>query len=612
MSEQESKPITTVIKARVSKARGKKMKKALADTKNMARLRSSHENEVKLSSPSEFFKKIDSPIESKLYNWTKQVQERAEEQLDLTHASKIVEVDNSTGKWRWRKVSTTKELKEILSRSDKAFNQYMITKEAAINKALRESDDFFGGDFSGSGSGGVEVRPEYTPLIGTPFYKQMYLFDYWEMHSKCFWYSNYSGIGKMIVDMTRNFVMGNGWNVSFGANPKDDLIKGYDPGVYNDVWMKHCELSNLQEESRNWCDDLTKFGELMLKKIPGPTGLIHRSFDPSTVWEIVTDPENIHDIKYYHQQYNTQYQMYTAPGAPISKYIINQLPPQMVMHEKINITSFEKRGRSDLLAPLLYFKYYEDYMQSSLIRSKNEASFMWDVSIDGSDEDVNAYISGTESITNVPPGSEFVHNKSITRTALSPSFGARGQDETCNNILSYIAMAVSIPTTYFGTFQHGGGGTKAGSLVATEPVAKKMIERQKKMEALITKIVKEVLIYNKMNPNVPFEVNFPEIMEEDRTKKIQDIIIANQEGVISQRQKSHMIAKELKITNYDYETTQDEIADDLKTMSPFAMPGTPPNGIGNVPDLTNKMQPDDTGPGRALDRSDVKDKGMKF
>jgi hypothetical protein len=95
---------------------------------------------------------------------------------------------------------------------------------------------------------GFQTRPEFTPIIGTPFYKQMYLYDYWEMHSKCFWYSNYSGIGKLIVDITRNFVMGRGFNVSVKSQK------------HQDAWDKYAERSNIFEEARFWCDDLTKFG----------------------------------------------------------------------------------------------------------------------------------------------------------------------------------------------------------------------------------------------------------------------------------------------------------------------------------------------------------------
>lgn len=548
---------------------------ALKDSRIKSIIRRSSEQEINLIGPSEFFKKMSQPCESKLYTFMKEVSERAEERLDNHGISRLIEY-NGDGQWRWRTVSTTSELKSLLENGQKAFDNYMKLKEQSFNAYLKGREDDFGGYGFASDTGGnnnigsFPSRNEFTPLIGTPFYKQMYLYDYWEMHSKCFWYKNYSGIAKIIVDMTRNFVLGKGFNVAF----EDDTAQ--------EVWNRYEDRSNIQEGSRVWCDELTSFGENMLKKIPTAKGIIHRSFDPSTVWEIVTDPENINDVKYYHQQYNTQYQIFSSKDAPVSKYIINQLPPQLVHHTKVNVTSYEKRGRSDLLAPLLYFKYYEDYMTAKLIRAKNEAAFIWDVEIDGSDEDVTAYINGTQNIMDVPPGSENVHNKAVKRTPLSPTFSKSGNDQTAEHILSYVAMGTSIPVNYFGTFGST-GGTKAGALVATEPVAKKMLERQLKMEVLIRRIVKDVLVDAGMNPADPkykFEVNFPEISDEDRSAKIKDLLVAKQEQVLSHETFSYIVAKELKVTKYDYEMEQAKIAKDEKSSALFD-PLTPTDDTGD-------------------------------
>jgi hypothetical protein len=577
----------------------KDMAKDYADPKIKSIIRRAHDFEINLISPKEFFKDISRPVESRLYNWMKEVQEKSEEMLDLSGQSRIVEIAED-GKWRWRMINSTDQLREILKKSGVYHKKFLESRQNAYSRMLAKEDSFGGFGFANDGGGngnsitGLPVRNEYSPLIGTPFFKQMYLYDYWAMHSKCFWYSNYSGIAKLIVDMTRNFVMGKGFNVTFEDSKAQD------------VWNRYEEISNIQEESRNWCDELTKFGENMLKKVPHPiTKVMHKSFDPSTIWEIVTDPENISDVKYYHQQYNTQYQLYGTKDAPISKYIINQLPPELVTHTKINVTSYEKRGRSDLLAPLLYFKYYEDYTQAKLARAKNEAAFIWDVEIDGSDEDVQAYINSTESIVDVPPGSENVHNKSVKRTPLSPTFGKAGADQIAQDILSYVAMATGIPTSYMGTF-NGNGGTRAGALVATEPVAKKMLERQQKMETLIRRIVKDVLVANSLDPmKCKFEVNFPEILEEDRSTKIQDLYSAVDRRTLSHETASYIVAKELKITKYDYETEQEKIAGEDKKSAMF-MPPSPDS------DLTGDGEDGETKPTRALNRKQVKKDGLQL
>lgn len=567
-------------------------------------IRRSHENEIRLADPATFFDKISKPVESRLYTWIKEVEQTSQELLDTSGMSKIVEIDLNSGKWRWRDINSTAQLKEILKNNEKSHSAFMRLREANLRKYLykKSKEDQFGGygfadDSYGSGNsaGSFPDRPEYTPLIGTPFFKQLYLQDYWEMHSKCFWYSNYSGIGKLIVDLTRNFVMGSGFSVSF----KDEK--------YQDAWNKYEERSNIQEESRRWCDELTKFGENMLLKTFTPKGILHRSFDPSTIWEIVTDPEDISDVKYYHQQYNTQYQIFGTKDAPISKYIMKQLPPELVHHTKVNVTTYEKRGRSDLLAPLLYFKYYEDYTQAKLIRAKNEAAFIWDVSIDGSDEDIQAYINSTSSILDVPPGSENVHNKSVTRTPLSPTFGKAGVDSIASDILSYVAMSVTIPVTYFGTADSAGSGTRAGAIVATEPVGKKMQERQFKMELMLRRVVKDVIADAGLDPSEPFEINFPELMVEDRSTKIQDLVIARQEKVISHKRMSEIVAKELKITKYDYEEEQKEIEEESRSTSLFDIPD-----MGPDQDLTNLDDTMQNGSDRSVDRAKIKQDNKNF
>jgi hypothetical protein len=565
----------------------KKMAEEIKKPKIKDLVRRSSEVEIKLANPTKFFEKLNAPVESRLHRFVEDVKLTSEEKLDTQGYHRIIEW-GTNGKYRYKMIKSTQELKQAITESEKN-RDFFLRERAAIVKNMTKEDSFaYDSDFQTSGIGSFPNRPEYTPLIGSPFYKQMYLQDYWEMHSKCFWYSNYSGIGKMIVDMTRNFVMGKGFTVTF----KDPKLQ--------DMWSRYEELSNIQEEARNWCDDLTKFGESMVRTFPTPRGVIHKSIDPSTIWEIVTDPENISDIRYYHQQYNTQYQLYGAPGVPTTKYIINQIAPDMMNHTKVNVTSYEKRGRSDLLAALLYFKYYEDYLTAKLLRAKNEAAFIWDVTVKGSQEDVNAYISSTESIVDVPPGSENVHNESITRTPLSPMFSKGANDETAQNILSYVAMAVSIPVNYFGTFGTG-GYTKAGALVATEPVAKKMLERQLKMEFLIRRVVKDMLKWNSQDPSSEFEITFPEILEEDRTAKIADIIAAKDANVFSHRTMAQMVAKELKVTKYNYETEQQAISDESLGMF----------GDGDT-DLTQPDDPDQTTKVRAFDRTSVKKQGLKL
>src|SRR5208337_2188589 len=127
-------------------------------------------------------------------------------------------------------------------------------------------------------------------LLGTPFFKQMYLYDRLLMHSKTFWYKNYSGPAKLIINIIRNFVIGEGFSVSISDKKAEA------------AWEAYEKRSNIHEKVGVWCDEAVFDGNLMIEKKFRPDGIVHESIDVSTIWEIVTDPENISDVKYYHQQ----------------------------------------------------------------------------------------------------------------------------------------------------------------------------------------------------------------------------------------------------------------------------------------------------------------------
>jgi hypothetical protein len=213
---------------------------------------------------------------------------------------------------------------------------------------------------------------------------------------------------------------------------------------------------------------------------------------------------------------------------------------------------------------------------------------------------VQFYINNSQSAADVPPGSENVHNAMVKRSPLSPTFGARGNEDTASEILSYIAMSVNIPFNYFGTHKTA-GSTKAGALVATEPVAKKMVERQLKMEMILRQVVKDVFIDAGLDLNQTFEINWPEIMEEDSTQKIANLALAKQQNAIAHRTMSEMMAKELRITKYDYEEEIKQIEKEMRNPSLF-----------DAPDLTPGANSGDNMSDRSMDRPGTKDDNTSY
>jgi hypothetical protein len=132
-----------------------------------------------------------------------------------------------------------------------------------------------------------------------------------------------------------------------------------------------------------------------------------------------------------------------------------------------------------------------------------------------------------------------------------------------------------------------------------------MIERQMKMEFVITRIVKDVLKANGLDPNQEFEVTFPEILEEDRSTKMKDLILAHDAKVISHATLSKMLAKELKISKYNYETEKKEL-----NAEALGMWGDNKDDADG--DLTQGDKDSDTDGARAFDRDTVKKQGKTY
>lgn len=544
--------------------------------------------------PEEFYDKLFKPVNSKAAEFfTSLTQEGNKTEIDPS--SRLVVYDLKTNHWKWQKIANKEELLKAVKASEGAAGKIQNLREQKTTEYLakqRKAKEFSDGSATvpsnNNNISGYEIKHEYTPLLGTPFFKQMYLYDYLLMHSKTFWYKNYSGPAKLIISIFHSFILGDG----FSETIDDEKAKK--------AWIAYKERTHLDEKVGVWLEELLMSGEIMLEKKLRPDGICHVSIDPSTVWEIVTDPENIEDIKYYHQQYPTQYQMYGDKNTPMSKYILRQIPPELVHHKKINVTTWEKRGRSELLAALLYLKYFDDYIGFKLQRTKAEAAYFWDVMIKGDAADVANYISTTQSMVDVAPGSENVHNEAVSRTPIQPSLSHVGSDDVAKWIISYIGMSVGLPASYFGTFEQQ-GASRASALVATEPVTKLMERRRSLIEGLLGDIFKDVMIAEGCDPKTKVEFNFPELIVEDRSKKLQDMVLAYEKGIISHKTMSDVVAKELNITSYDYDEEMAEI-EKFELDSANLTDPEPDDS-----DLTKKKTDDDTKGGTGFDREKARD-----
>lgn len=185
-----------------------------------------------------------------------------------------------------------------------------------------------------------------------------------------------------------------------------------------------------------------------------------------------------HNTYFYHFQYNSAYQIWVTGKIPVSKYIIQQIPPTNIQHLKINCSSQEKRGRSDLFAGMPWIKRYQDYYSGATVKAIMEANLVNIITVEGDDADVQRIRNDPNLTILPPPGSVWVQNamvKLAPTTALMSS--GRGATGIGSELVEAFATSVNLPAEYFNS-SGGRGSARATALVRTDPAVKTIEDRQ--------------------------------------------------------------------------------------------------------------------------------------
>jgi len=442
---------------------------------------------------------------------------------------------------------------------------------ARKKNAKKVLEAFNGGEFQ---TGANLVGNDYTPLLGGPFNKQLYLHDALRMFALAFHASNHDPIARALINITVDFTLGRGYRLD--SKNKQALA----------VWRAFEKVNKLDQIMRFIATGLCRDGEVMPwwlpggqtyqlwqdtdQQIPEPSVIPRiKLIDPSTCWEIITYPEDIDRVVAYQLVYPTQFNLYTAKDEgstlPSLKFIFQQVPADQVMHFRVNRAPNEKRGRSDLYSVFGYLKRLRDTVEYSIVGLAKAAAWAIDTEIEGSQTDVQNYIADQNTQKTIAPaGSEFVHSPKIKRTYLSNSHASAsgGSVSAFEWCLNMICASVQIPVSYLGTHLSG-GQTRASALVGTEPVTKKFEARQMVYEQILRSFWERLMAWAGIE-NAECEITFPELISQDRTAKIKDLITAQEVGAIDHEYMATSIAQELGNTSYDYQKTQAKIAQEKK------------------------------------------------
>ena len=443
------------------------------------------------------------------------------EQVDWEIRASLFEVSRDGKSYRINKLPNKKALQERLTESTQRWGKlqeagqtiyiqpsYRLReaqpeRDAAIEYAARlmesqmlREDGFaqggwgdatgagqYGSSLQGTGTAGygsfLDVDAEYIPIMGGPESKQLYMYQYLDMHRKSFEAYNHNPIAHQLCELQTAFVLGRG--IDHSCTNQD----------VEAVWKEFVDRTDFYNDLENIATDFWWAGETMLEfydNVPSKGLTDYRMIDPSTVWDVITDPEDIQKIYYYHQQYSTPYQMYTTGKIPTMQYILRDIPANNVLHVKLNASKYEKRGRTDLFSILGWLKRLKDLMNARVVKGQLEAAFVWDVTVNSGEADVS------KTSLNLPDpykaGSTFVHNKNLTLAPVTSSIKGSEAAPDIAALLNIIAVGFGIPKDFIG---EASKGAKAGALTATEPGVKRFERRQRLIENFCYRVANRVI-----------------------------------------------------------------------------------------------------------------------
>lgn len=426
------------------------------------------------------------------------------------------------------------------------------------------------------------------PSLNSPASKNATFVDYLDAHRKSWEAATFNPIAKRIVKIVPQFVLGRG-------------VKGAtDSAKHQHAWDGFFKRNHMRARTKQSLKELLIFGEIFWRFFDSKKGLIVRSIDPSTIWDIVTDEDDIEAVQYYHQQY-TRFDLSPLPGRmPIpSTLVIRQIPADQIDHYKVNSTSSEKRGRSELFPILGYLLRFKEFVNDRILLNKLRATFALDVAVEGG----QAEVAAAEAQFAEPPGpaAVLVHNKAIEVEFKNASANANDAMTDADTILKVIAVGAGISENFLGVSRQQ---TRAGALINTEPDVKNFEDHQELIEEILVTTADRVFAYEKL-PALTMEFTFPAIAQEDRSAKLRDIAFTEAMDYITKERAAVMAAREFQITDYSYESEKQRIkvergdepvmAQGMQQMPKIA---TDPNAVVEQPGLGA-----DLAPGAELDGS---------
>lgn len=311
-----------------------------------------------------------------------------------------------------------------------------------------------------------------------------------------------------IVELTKDFVIGGG--VTYRCESPEIQT------ILDDFWSD--PINNWDLKQYNRVLELGLFGEqcypVFVNSYNGRVRL--GSLDPASIGEVRTNPENAEEVeaivpKGIQQRTLRVIHLDEEPESPTFGRLVGDC-----FFFAINKVSNADRGRSDLLCLADWIDGYEQFLFNRIDRSALISSFVWDVTLEGMNEDEIA--QWLKKNPAPKPGSVRAHNEKVRWEAVSPDLKAHDAKEEARLLRTFILAGAGFPEHWFAD------GSQVNRATAKEmgvPTLKRLSARQRYFQYMIEYIfrfvIDQAVIHGRISPETDtrFVVVLPEISQRD-------------------------------------------------------------------------------------------------
>lgn len=322
-----------------------------------------------------------------------------------------------------------------------------------------------------------------------------------------------SPLGRRIVELTSDYVVGGGLAVSSKHAGTHKFLQAF--------WTNR--LNKMQTRAFDWCDELTRAGDLFPILSTDAAGMSYLRAIPASEIESIDSAKN--DV----EQETIIYQKNPDGGDPLPWQVYDPLTdardesgqfPSVMLHYSINRPIGAKFGEGDLGPLVKWIVRYGGWLEDRVRLNKFRQVFMWIVS-KAWKNDAERKARQNELNTNPPnPGSILVKDDTETWGVEHPKLDSFEASEDGSSIKKMIALGAGVPTHFLGEPE---GSTRTTAESAGGATFRHYQRRQLFFLAMIFDLCQVVatrraMVDSKVKADAKIEVTGTDISPKDNTQ----------------------------------------------------------------------------------------------